>query len=251
MGLEKINETLVDIFDIGAEPVTDLVASVFLEGVIGALVPGVVSTMMAYKQKRAENNYITFMKQVAQRQTELEEKLKAMQEDNLNWYKRVAFPLVSDFVLECTQEDKIEYLVNGFINLADMNNSTESLILYYYEVLDRLSMLDLVVLKNKHIFYKEPDNPYLELLKSESYFDGTYEMINYKLESLGLIQTIGAKEYDKLLESVEEIYKYLENLSKNKKAKIPSRTKVVRSSRSNNYQITNMGNRFLRFFCTK
>lgn len=70
-----LKKKVEDIFDITAQPTVDIVSSMFLEGIVGSVVPGVTSAMLAYKQKRAEKMIEEFMIEIRRRQQELEEKI--------------------------------------------------------------------------------------------------------------------------------------------------------------------------------
>lgn len=70
------------------------------------------------------------------------------------------FGLTLDYVMETKQEEKIKYIVNGFINLTTLENLQEDIILIYYDILDELNILDIRVLKT-----------YDYLNSSEGYYD--------------------------------------------------------------------------------
>ena len=100
-----IKEKAKEIFDIAAEPTVDIVSSKFLEGVVGSVVPGAVSAVLAYKQKRQERNYEKFMEITNERCQELEDKLEKLSEVSRRKFITEYFGIVSDYVLDEKQEE--------------------------------------------------------------------------------------------------------------------------------------------------
>lgn len=92
----SIKEKAIDLFDSAKEPAFDMACEVFLDGVVGIVAPGIVTTYMSYKQKRQE---------------------------------------------------KIEYLVNGLINIAAIPDIKEDFILTYYDTLKETRIRYIAVIK--------------------------------------------------------------------------------------------------------
>lgn len=245
----NIKDKATEIFDITAEPAANLLASVFLNGVVGSLVPGAVSTLMAYRQKRSEKMFEAFMIECNNRQDDFEKKLKEFDERTLRWFQNTAFPLVSDYVLNCNQEDKIEYLVTGFINVAKNPHMHENTILFYYDLLDRLSFLELIILKNKSQLYKDDSAVYQKYVDKEMIFDGTFENINHKLESMSLVETREGKSYREVINSIVQLYDYIKDLNRNTNRKITLPKTKLKKSSFTSYVLTKTGRRFISFFC--
>lgn len=233
-----------DIFDITAGPAVDIVSSIFLEGVVGTLVPGVTSAMLAYKQKRSEKMVEEFMLETKKRQHELEEKLIKLDEDIFSDIKGKYFGLVLDYVIETKQKEKIKYIVNGFINLSDMEKLQEDVILVYYDLLDELNILDLRILKVYDSFNRTEG--YYDIIKDTGISDEQYKLIQNKLERLGLIETKGKSQYEEMFENVTNLGEYLTNIEKNKKSKL--KFKKPSGIKSKSYYLTKLGRRFLEFF---
>ena len=114
----NLKETAKDIFDSAKEPAFEMTCDLVLEGVVGSIVPGVMNTYLSYKQKRQEKMFIKFMEEIKCKVEILEEKLKNMTKENYIEFRDKYFGLVSDYVLDEVQEEKIKYITNGFINLS-------------------------------------------------------------------------------------------------------------------------------------
>jgi hypothetical protein len=242
----SIKEIATDIFDVTAEPVVSIVSSIFIEGVIGSVVPGVVSAMMAYRYKRSEKMYEAFMREVKDNQEAYDERLSALEEERLQWFKDCVFPIVSDYVVSCNQEEKIKYLATGFLNIAGDPNIEENMILTYYDTLDSLSIADLLVLK-RHSFFHKPDVDEEDILKDLLSLDmirsGAVDNIKSKLRSMSLLESSADKQLEVLIKTVENIHEHLSNPKKKIKKS------DIKTSFLNKYSLTKFGKRFLRFFC--
>jgi len=241
---KKVEET----FDIVAEPATDIVSSMFLEGLIGTVVPGATSAMLSYKQKRSEHMIERFMIQTQKRLNEFEENLKNLDPSIIEEIKTKYFGITLDYVSNTKQEEKIEYLVNGFINIANMDILQEDIILIFYDTLSELNLLDLRILK----MYGNitGDDNYYKIVDETGIDNSQYTLIVNKLERLGLIQSRAQSQYDEIFMNVVNIGEYLCELEKGRKAKLKYK-KPFGASFSTSKQITNLGRRFLEFFTEK
>lgn len=130
-----------------------------------------------------------FMIETRRRQQELEEKIIQLDEKRFTEIKEKYFGLTLDYVMETKQEEKIKYIVNGFINLTTMENLQEDVILIYYDILDELNIIDIRVLKIYDYFNKNED--YYDILEETGISHSQYKLIQTKLEKLGLIETKG------------------------------------------------------------
>jgi len=229
-----------DIFDIAAMPTATILSELFVTGVAGSIAPGAVNVMLAYKQKRSERMYEKFMIEVRNKSADFESRLEKLEAGQLNWFQEVVFPLVSDYVLENKQEEKIKYLVDGFLNAASMKITSEDILLLYYDTLDRLSALDLILLKNKSIWRDELE---LQAISRELVLDGSITTAQEKLRSYALLETRADRQTEALLKTVVSMSEHLSNPKKTFK---PER---LNTSFFTNYELSKFGGKFLRFFC--
>jgi len=240
MNIDKIKERINEIFDISAEPAVDIISSMFIEGAIGSIVPGVTSVMLAYKQKRQEKMFVKFMEEMQTRQDEFEDKVLRLDEESAKKIRTDFFGIVSDVVLDEVQEEKIKYIVNGFINLASIPNAKEDFVLIYYDTLNSLRVVDLGLL----IIYNDPitnmKEGFQKAIDKIGVKNDQVEMINRKLLSLGLLAS--STEDDVLT-----IYKHLKDpedrrhLASNPFDDISSRARDMP-------QLTKFGRDFMEFF---
>lgn len=238
-----IRKKVEDIFDIAAQPTVDIVSSIFLEGLAGSIVPGMTSAMLAYKQKRSERMLEKFMIETKKRIDELEEKLIQLEADQYKEFAGKYFGIITDYVIDEVQEEKIKYIVNGFVNLASMQNIKEDFVLYYYDTLKNLRLVDIAVLK---LYYSPiPQQTYKDLIKEFELDYDQYDAIREKLFRMGLLTTRREEKEDDLYANLLAIQEYLEKLTKGNKANLP---RFKRIEKRDSYEISRFGRNFVEFF---
>lgn len=215
-------------------------------GAVSAISPRIGGIMVAYKQKRWERNWEQYISLIVEHQEELNRRLNKLEEEQREKMKNIYFPLVSDYVGEEKQFEKIEFIVNGFINLSAGINMQEDTTLMYYDTLSQLSLIDLRVLK---LYVKSYINS--EYLEDDIYnvmddyqIDRTQVLlIKEKLLRQGLLLS---RNEEKIEENISNVSEFIEGLSKNKKNLKLKR--LNRISKVNSYKITPYGRKFLNFF---
>lgn len=217
-----IKEKAKEIFDIAAEPTVDIVSSMFLEGVVGSVVPGAVSAVLAYKQKRQERNYEKFMEITNERCQELEDKLEKLSEASRRKFITEYFGIVSDYVLDEKQEEKIKYIVNGFINLASIENSKEDFVLTYYDALKELRMVDIAVLRT----YKDIDLQLNDVMRDFDLDEDQLTAVKNKLVRQNLLYYVDGSA-------------------------IMDGTMLIKKRTHSRYGLSGYGDAFLKFFTTR
>lgn len=222
MDFDKIKEKAEEVFDIAAGPTTDIVSSMVLDGVIGSVAPGVVSAVLAYKQKRQERNYEQFMLLIKERCNELELKLQNLEEKSRKKFTSDYFGMISDYVLDEVQEEKIKYIVNGFINLASIENAKEDFVLHYYDILNELRVVDIAILKA----YYDPDGSILKVMEQFDFDSDQVDQVRNKLVRLDLFYFIsGSPIYDDF--------------------------QLIKRGTMHQYGVNKLGAKFLEFFTQK
>lgn len=94
-------------------------------GAVGLISPRIGGVMVAYQQRRWERNWERYISLIVEHQDELNERLNRLEEVQREDVKKIYFPLISDYVGNEKQYEKIEFIVNGFINLASGINMQE------------------------------------------------------------------------------------------------------------------------------
>lgn len=214
-------------------------------GAVSAISPRIGGIMVAYKQKRWERNWERYISLIVEHQEELNQRLNKLEEEQREKVKSIYFPLVSDYVGEEKQFEKIEFIVNGFINLSAGINMQEDAILMYYDTLSQLSLLDLRVLKlyTHQYVNKEQEDDIYKVMKDYQIDPAQVLMIKEKLLRQGLLLS---ENEEKMEENINNISEFIEGLSKAKKNLKLKRINKIR--RNDSYKITSYGRKFLNFF---
>ena len=246
-----LKEKAKDIFDSAKQPLFDLTCDLVLEGVVGSVVPGVMNTYLSYKQKRQEKMFIKFMEEIESKIEILEERLKNMTPENYIEFRDKYFGLVSDYVLDEVQEEKIKYITKGFINLSQVNHINEDFVLTYYDTLKDLRIMDIAVLNLYYDIY----NPFSKSEKTfhdilvEYHIDyDQYTAIREKLVRLGVLTTKRENRIDDLYNNILNMQDYLENTYKGKKVKLKP---FKRIDKKDSFQISKFGREFIDFFISE
>ena len=243
----KINDKVTDIIETVKEETIPLTAELLLDGVVGSVVPGVMNALLSYKQKRQERMYNIWLENIEKRVLEIEE-LLSKQPKRYDSIKNKYFGLISDYVLEEVQEEKIKYLVNGFINTIRLETINENSILDYYDTLNQLRLVDIIVLKTFAIVYIGEDEHInnLNIYKSLGIDYSKNKAIKEKLERLGLLISKRDKREDDLYKNIEIIQKNMNDIIKGNKVSNTNNFKKI--ILKNSYELSSYGIEFIKFF---
>lgn len=245
-----IKEKAKEIFDSTKEPIFEMACELFLDGVAGTVVPGAMSIYLSYKQKRQEKMFDKFMVEIKERIQILESRLKNMDIEQFNEFKEKYVGLVSNYVVEEVQEEKIQYIANGFVNLAEVEAINEDFVLMYYDTLKELRIRDIAILK----FYYDLHNPFIDRVNSRNCYElfkeldidnEQYTAIREKLVRVGLLTTKRENKMDSFYENILNMQNYLEDLSKGKKSKLKRLNKI---DKKDSFKISKFGREFVKFF---
>lgn len=233
----NMKEKLQDITSAAVGPTLDIVADALIDGVAGAVIPGVGNMILSYKQNRMERRVEETLQMLVDRQDELNTAINNLTEDMAKQIKGKYFEMLMDYSIDEAQEEKIKYLVNGYINVARIQNPQEDVVRSFYDTLAQMNMLDIRVLKL--YTFSVNDNAY-QIMEDYDIDTYQYNMVREKLARLGLIYSMNDVQRDK---NIDGILVYLEALDQGKKARL----KAKRVSRSESFRLSGYGNRFIKF----
>lgn len=140
---KEIKDKLKDNFEIALNGGTTLLGECLSNALVAHIAPGVVTTYLSYKQKRTEKNIMHTLDEFKNRLNKIEEHLKVMEENEIDFIKNTVFPIIFDFVIDEPQEEKIGYIVDGVENIIAYKITDEDLILTYFDVLHELRIIDI------------------------------------------------------------------------------------------------------------
>lgn len=240
---EKVKEA----FDVGAESGVDTLSEIFLDGVIGAVVPGASSLIFSYKQNKSEKNMLRFIHELMSRMDKIEENLSKLSEENLKKIKEYFAGLLCEYVIDEQEEEKIRYIANGFVSLTGQENLETQQTILYLDILKNLRLIDLKILfdMNKVILH---DGNYVEYLDSLGIDSDYYRLSKDKLLRQGLLKSSYDNEYQKIVKKVNEITDWAMSIQKGKPNKLPTNFASFKPKDRENLTLSQLGRSFISYF---
>ncbi|MFE0507966.1 hypothetical protein ACWF7H_28975 [Peribacillus butanolivorans] len=156
--------------------------------------------------------------------------------------------------LDEPQKEKIEFFINGFINIAQCETINEDFVLIFYDLLRELRLVDLTVLKLYGRYYLNEENTdinsYDDVLIKHNITYEQYNLVRRNLVKKGILTTktdlILEKDLKAIEESIKELQKYVELITNPKKSNYP-RLKSLKLKYNNRFEITRFGREFIEF----
>lgn len=245
---------------VGAEVAKDMItheAGNVTIDILSSLIPGISGAVSSYKRIRAEKNLRAFAEQLHEKHDELIINLQNQTDKNR---KKIDELLL--YILELTigeyQEEKIEYIVNGYLNLTTHNEFSSDFVMHYYDMLKQLRLIDISVLKlyNQN-HYTDSHNTksatYSDIIEKHGITYGQYNSVRETLIRYGLLELEIKADTDddmsKLEKSVNSIISYIEHINKGRKTRTPKISKVkIRQKSRERIKLSKFGRDFYNFF---
>lgn len=210
---------------------------------VGSVLPVANNVLLSYKQHRLERNVLNALKIVQNRQTELENRMSNLFENNPVFIEQITEALLDNIVDEI-QEKLVEYNVNGYINLLKSDHTNIDLGLMFFKTMSQLNDLDIRILKVYSNLGTEGES-IVSICNELNLELNQIQFIKEKLERFGLLQSRNEEMNENNLDA---IVKYLEKVKKENRKKNPDDVKVPslkRVSGTDSYRITSLGRHYL------
>ena len=210
---------------------------------VGSVVPVANNVLLSYKQHRLERNVLNALKIVQNRQTELENRMSNLFENNPVFIEQITEALLDNIVDEI-QEKMVEYNVNGYINLLKSDHTNIDLGLMFFKTMSQLNDLDIRILK-VYSNLKTDGESIVSICNELNLELNQIQFIKEKLERFGLLQSRHEEMND---DNLDNIVKYLEKVKRENRKKNPNDVKVPnlkRVSGTDSYRITSLGRHYL------
>lgn len=211
--------------------------------VIGSVLPVANNILLSYKQHRLERNVLKAINIIQSRQTELENRMNELLENNPLYTRQITEALLDNIVDEI-QERMVEYNVNGYINLLKSDHTNIDLGLMFFKTMSQLNDLDIRILKVYSNLGTEGES-IVSICNELDLELNQIQFIKEKLERFGLLQSRNEEMND---DNLKAIVKYLENVKRENRKKNPNDVKVPnlkRVSGADSYRITSLGRHYL------
>lgn len=210
---------------------------------VGSVLPVANNVLLSYKQHRLERNVLNALKIVQNRQTELENRMSNLFENNPVFIEQITEALLDNIVDEI-QEKMVEYNVNGYINLLKSDHTNIDLGLMFFKTMSQLNDLDIRILK-VYSNLKTDGESIVSICNELNLELNQIQFIKEKLERFGLLQSRHEEMND---DNLDNIVKYLEKVKRENRKKNPNDVKVPnlkRVSGTDSYRITSLGRHYL------
>ncbi|WP_440897046.1 hypothetical protein ACS127_03370 [Amphibacillus sp. Q70] len=152
--------------------------------VLGSMIPAVGGAISAYRTERKIQNIKKALEELNKRIDLIKENLLQKNEKNKIKVDKI-FELFFDKVSETNQEEKIEYMVNGFVQVTKAENVNFDIAYLYYDTLDRLTLLDIASLRLSYQpgYYDDNDDvkTYRDILEEFNIEYSQYEAVRENL----------------------------------------------------------------------
>lgn len=240
-GSDALKEQGLSIF---GEILTDTVASA---------IPGLGGAIVGYKTSKLKRNVEEIERILAHRIDEIQQifySKTVQQQEEID----KLFEHMLNSALDEPQKEKIEFFLNGFINIAQCEEINEDFILIFYDLLNELRLVDLTVLKlyGRHYLTEEDASliSYDDVIKKHKITYEQYELVRQNLVKKGILTTetdlVLEKDLKAIEDAIKELKNYVELITNPKKNNYP-RLKTLKLKYNERFKITKFGREFIRF----
>lgn len=262
VSLGLLTESLLDAgasagSEVAKESISHLVGE-FLVDTASSAIPALGGAVHCYKRVRAERNLTELIYHLHDNHDMLIMNLEQQTEENRKILDKLLL-----YILEITmdehQEDKIEYMANGYINITNHKEITSDFVMHYYDLLKQLRMVDISVLKLyyniSNIMYDSEGNneTFHDVMEKHGMSYDQYNSVREVLRRNGLLELEVKDEIDndmsELKEGINKLVSYIEHVNSKKKSRPPKISKVkIKQKSKEKIKLSKFGKDFYDFF---
>lgn len=212
------------------------------------------SAVSTYRTNKKIENLNTMLNLLNDRVDEINNLFEKQSIEN----KRVlddVFNMVIEKISDTYQDEKIQYMISGYVELLAVENPSFDTAYLYFDTLDRLTILDLAVLKQS---YGKENQTYMDILEKFDIDISQYRAIRENLYRMGLLESISdntvESDLKQLSEAIDELKTvFADTISKLSSGKVKSIKKftsksTVKIKSKNRLKISKFGRDFVKFF---
>ncbi len=250
---DKIKENVPSLIQNGALQI----GTEILGGAMVDTIPVVGRILTNYYTKKQLHNTEVLLSELSKRVEEIEENLSSKTDD-----EKLALNDLMGYVYEkasqTIQDEKISYMLDGYINLTKIENVSADITYIYYDTLDQLTILDLSVLKfffKKKVYFENIDgyDNYTELMKDFGIEDHQFQAVQKNLYRMSLLEDGGEDDTDKYfknsMKQMNDNFKLLNSYASKGDARLLRNIKEVKPYKTREHlRISQFGRDFVRFF---
>jgi len=240
--------------DIAKESITSITGDILVDAA-SSLIPGISGAVQSYKRARFERNIKTFTEELQSKIEEIRLNLELKTFEQKEQIDQL-FQYVLDYVIDEQQEEKIRYMVNGFVNITEHHHVSNDFILTYYDVLKELRMVDISVLRlmyvSRYAFDQESKETFQEIMDRHGISYEQYEAVRRNLLRIGVLTTRTdlkiTDDLEEISKAFKELYSFLDKLTNPKFKRSLPKLKEPTFKSKDNFEISKFGRDFVEFF---
>jgi bifunctional DNA-binding transcriptional regulator/antitoxin component of YhaV-PrlF toxin-antitoxin module len=216
---------------------------------VSQVAPYVGKVITAYKIHRLEKRF----KEHETRIKNIQQKIEWLSPELIEFVKGRVFPFVLEDLLNEAQDQKVEFILNGFEVVIEKEFTEEDKIISYFDILRQLRVDELMSLLNYDYEYfrmMEEKRKNIGLSNEadvKKIIDGYYTYINSRLSSFGLVARNDKDAYGELIDYIEQKF------NGNDRFSFGSKSRVLWSmeNRIEDYKLTKFGQDFINFILNR
>ncbi|WP_062109756.1 hypothetical protein [Bacillus niameyensis] len=243
--------------EIAKESITSIFGDLLVD-TASSLLPGISGAVQGYKRVRFERNITAFTEQLYSNIDTIRVNIESKNNEQKEKIDQL-FNIVLDYVIDEQQEDKIEYMVNGFLNLTNHEQVSDDFVLTYYDVLKELRMVDISVLRlmynSRYIIANDTTETFRDIMERHGLSYEQYQSVRRNLQRIGLLITKTdlniTDDLEEIVKKFKEIYAYLDKATNPKYTRSLPKLRLPKLKSKENLELSKFGKDFVRFFISK
>lgn len=243
--------------EIAKESITSIIGDLLVD-TASSLLPGISGAVQGYKRVRFERNITAFTEQLYSNIDTIRVNLETKTNDQKEKIDQL-FNIVLDYVIDEQQEDKIQYMVNGFLNLTNHEKVSDDFVLTYYDVLRELRMVDISVLRlmynSRYIIGNDTTETFRDIMERHGLSYEQYQSVRRNLQRIGLLITKTdlnvTDDLEEIVKKFKELYAYLDKATNPKYKRSLPKLRLPKLKSKENLELSKFGKDFVRFFISK
>ncbi|MCR2822755.1 hypothetical protein [Lederbergia panacisoli] len=243
--------------EIAKESITSIIGDLLVD-TASSLLPGISGAVQGYKRVRFERNITIFTEQLYSNIDTIRVNLETKTNEQKEKIDQL-FNIVLDYVIDEQQEDKIQYMVNGFLNLTNHEKVSDDFVLTYYDVLRELRMVDISVLRlmynSRYIIGNDTTETFRDIMERHGLSYEQYQSVRRNLQRIGLLITKTdlnvTDDLEEIVKKFKELYAYLDKATNPKYKRSLPKLRLPKLKSKENLELSKFGKDFVRFFISK
>jgi len=242
--------------EIAKESISHLAGELAIDS-ISSFIPGVNGAINTYRRVQSEKNLRTLIYHLNDHYEELISNLNQQTKENREKLDKL-LQFILEIVTDEYQEEKIEYMANGYLFLTKHDEITSDFVMHYYDMLKQLRMVDISVLqlyyKNSYLVNDDEERETFEHVMEnhgmsyEQYNSVKDNLIRYGLLEVEVKDNV-VKDIGELERGINKLVSYIKHVDKKGLKRAPKVSTVkVKQKTKERIKLSKFGRDFYEFF---